>query len=104
MTCFRLEDGRTMHKWCVDNDIPYYYFWQRIEKGMSFEDAFKDCIARKKRIKPGTRMFFIFNNVLYEGFFLKEDGDYYIMRKTSAKINKKYRVPKEQVAKKTMWG
>ena len=103
MTCFRFEDGRTIHKWCLDNDIPYDYFYRRIDKGMTFEQAIKECASLKNKIKPGTRMFFIYNNILYEGSFLKEDGDYYIMRKTSSKINKKYRVPKNQVARKTQW-
>lgn len=41
MTCFRTRDGKTLHKYCVENGITYNNVVRRIEWGYSMEDAIK---------------------------------------------------------------
>lgn len=106
MTCFRFNNGKTVHKWCLQHNIPYNQFWRRIEMGLSVEEACSDCLQSKtkKELQPGTKLFFIYEGVLYEGFFVKMEGDLYVFKKTTARINRFFKVPKAQIAKKTMWG
>lgn len=58
MTCFRFEDGRSVHKWCVDNGICYNSFWTRMEKGLSFEQAIIEAKESKKRRWSHPRIYY----------------------------------------------
>ena len=39
MTCFRMENGETVHQWCKKNGFQYNSFWHRMEKGLSFDES-----------------------------------------------------------------
>jgi len=39
MTCFRMPNGQTLHKWCQQNDKNYRKISQKMRKGMDIEEA-----------------------------------------------------------------
>lgn len=50
MTCFRLNDGQTLLKYCKDNNINYSRVYIRIGRGLSIEQALAEaCERRGKR-------------------------------------------------------
>ena len=59
MTCFRLQNGETVHQWCKKNNILYDSFWNRIEKGYSFEDSIKG--AKEARGQKNSHPKYFYN-------------------------------------------
>lgn len=47
MTCFRLNDGQTLLKYCKDNNINYSRVYIRIERGLSIEQAIAEARERQ---------------------------------------------------------
>ena len=47
MTCFRLNDGQTLLKYCKDNNINYSRVYIRIERGLSIEQAIAEALERR---------------------------------------------------------
>ena len=56
MTCFRTKDGKTVHKWCKENDVPYASIWENLDKGLSVEEACQKSLARRG-IKNNAKYF-----------------------------------------------
>jgi hypothetical protein len=88
MTCFRLDNGQTLCKWCKEKGITYQYIWRLLEQGMSVEEACKKVIESKgkRRVKyyyngtpvvdicggSKTLSYFRFQQRLYKGFSIEE--------------------------------
>ena len=58
MTCFVLNAGQTLLKYCKDNNINYSRVYVRIERGLSIEQAIAE--ARERRGKGAE------NNLKYK--------------------------------------
>lgn len=39
MTCFRMPDGTTLHKWCVENGKSYDKMWKLLDAGATVEEV-----------------------------------------------------------------
>lgn len=66
MTCFRLNNGETLHKYCINNKIPYCPIFRRLENGMSVNDAIDDYLksksARRRFVYKGKYVSSIFHS------------------------------------------
>lgn len=48
MTCFRMESGETLNRYCKRNGICYMVVYNHIERGASVEDAIRFTLENKK--------------------------------------------------------
>lgn len=58
MTCFRLDNGETVLRWCKQNKISYNNVYRRLEKGMSVEEAVADASKRLKKGESNRKLFY----------------------------------------------
>lgn len=81
MTCFRFKYGTSLLKMCKKTGVCYHAVYQRIEKGMSLEEAFKDA-QRNKGNKRGNTKNFVNGKTLID--FLNGDRKLYyaVLRRT----------------------
>ena len=53
MTCFRMPNGMTLHKWCIKYGKCYQVIYRRLDKGMPLKKAIK-----YKRTKSHPKLFY----------------------------------------------
>ena len=58
MTCFRMKNGKTVHKWCKENNVCYDCFWRRAELGISTEEACKQAVKASRSGYSHPRIFY----------------------------------------------
>lgn len=49
MTCFRLNNGKTVRSWCKENGICYQTIWHRLDAGFTPEEACSKKYKNKNR-------------------------------------------------------
>lgn len=52
LTCFRLKDGKTVSKWCKENNVGYGVVWGHLDKGLTPEEACELALKRRGSHKP----------------------------------------------------
>lgn len=54
MTCFRMDNGQTMWRFCMENGIPYNTVWRYLERGFDVNTSIK--IARERKGKKANHV------------------------------------------------
>ena len=58
MTCFRLNQRKTVRQWCLENGVNYNSVYNRIEQGMEPEYACREALKYKGKRFSHPRLFY----------------------------------------------
>lgn len=58
MTCFRLASGETLRSYCKRNKLCYEALFDRLDNGMTVEEAIEDYLPRRGRKDNNVKYFY----------------------------------------------
>lgn len=47
MTCFKMENGKSLLSWCKENGFHYHMVYRRLDSGMGIKEAIQDVAKMK---------------------------------------------------------
>ena len=48
MTCFRMDNGQSVYRFCQENNYNYFSFFYAMEQGATFEEALENAKKAKE--------------------------------------------------------
>lgn len=64
MTCFRMDNGETLHQYCLKNNINYICIYDRIENGENINEAVENYLKVRNMGKGCRHMKYFINGKL----------------------------------------